>query len=178
MLADCMAAGRIPSARRCGSACRSRRSFGNSTNRTVHGSLTPALVELTGSGVQLYASADGGSVTAYSAPEVAAGKPADARSDIYSLGAILYEMLTGKPAFEGGSPTPLPSGSPAVDRLVNACLAQSPAGRFQRVQKLMLEVKLLSSSARRGAPAATRALRVRSRPPYPPPLAHLPPAPA
>src|SRR5204863_6471009 len=45
----------------------------------------------------------------------------------------------------------IPSGSPAVDRLVNSCLAKSPDSRFQRFQKLMLELRMLNSSTRRGA---------------------------
>jgi serine/threonine-protein kinase len=93
---------------------------------------------LTGEGVIL------GTVQ-YMAPEQLEGKPADARTDLWALGALLYEMLTGKRAFEGTSaasligailerePTPLstllPLTPPSVDRLVRQCLAKSPDDR-------------------------------------------------
>jgi hypothetical protein len=154
MLADRMAAGRLS----VGEALRIGMSIADELRQlhdqgTVHGALTPSLIELTGGGTQLYASPDASKANAYSAPEVAAGKRADARSDIFSFGAIFYEMLTGCPAFERGSDVPAPSGSAAVDRLVRACLAKSPDARFQRTQKLILELKVLSNAARRGAPA-------------------------
>jgi serine/threonine protein kinase len=105
------------------------------------------------------------SVTPYMAPEVVQGNPADARSDIFSLGAVLYELLTGRPPFQGDSPdavatailsaTPAPTGSPAVDRVVASCIAKDPAARFPRVQKLILELKLLAVSVRRSESAAS-----------------------
>jgi chromosome segregation ATPase len=68
-------------------------------------------------------------------------------------------MLTGRQAFEGESQTelklalsnaaPPPSGSPSVDRLVNSCVSKSPAARWQRMQKIILELKLLTVAARR-----------------------------
>jgi serine/threonine protein kinase len=118
----------------------------------AHGGLTPSAVGISGPAVRLLPASDG-AITNYTAPEVAKGKPADVRSDIFSFGAVFYEMLTGRPAFDGVSPNPRPSGSPAVDRLVSACVAASPDARFQRTQKLILELKLLISAARRGAPA-------------------------
>jgi hypothetical protein len=133
---------------------------------SAHGALTPSAVAISGSAVQLLP-ALASDVTRFTAPEVAKGKPADVRSDIYSFGAVFYEMLTGRAAFDGISPNPRPSGSPAVDRLVAGCVAALPDSRFQRVQKLMLELKLLASAARRTAPA----------PAVPAPVASYSPAP-
>ena len=83
----------------------------------------------------------------YMAPEQLQGRPADARSDIFSFGAVLYEMLTGKRAFDGTSPadvvTAIMSGEPAaqppappLDRIVRTCLAKDPDARFQTARDL------------------------------------------
>ena len=90
----------------------------------THGAVTPSNVLLAPAGVELLPAAEGsaGAITPYTAPEVVQGRPADQRSDIFSLGTILFEMLTGRRAFEGESrvilaanltnaPTPS-SGSP------------------------------------------------------------------
>ena len=67
-------------------------------------------------------------------------------------------MLTGHPAFTGAgaalaaaltTASPAPSGSPAVDRLVASCIAKDPAARWQRMQKLLLELKLLAVAVQR-----------------------------
>jgi hypothetical protein len=126
----------------------------------AHGAVTPSSIVLTGTTVELIpALGPSATVTPYTAPEVLQGQPADARSDIFSFGAMVFEMLTGRRAFEGESQTelkmalsneaPPPSGSPAVDRLVNSCVAKSPAARWQRMQKIIMELKLLSVAARR-----------------------------
>ena len=78
----------------------------------------------------------------YMAPEQVEGKEADARTDIFAFGAVLYEMLTGKRAFEGKSQASLiaailehqppppsalrPLTPPAVDHVVATCLAKDP----------------------------------------------------
>ena len=126
----------------------------------AHGAVSPACIQITRTGLELLpALGSAGTVTPYTAPEVAAGGPADSRSDIFSFGAILYELLTGRCLFKGDTPAALaesvtrdaapPSGSPAVDRLLATCLAKDPAARCQRVQKLLLELKLLSVAVRR-----------------------------
>jgi Tol biopolymer transport system component len=76
------------------------------------------------------------------APEQLQGKPVDARSDLFSFGCVLYEMLTGKRAFEGENPAsviaavlerdPVPLAiSPPLDRVVERCLAKDPDRRSQ-----------------------------------------------
>jgi eukaryotic-like serine/threonine-protein kinase len=88
--------------------------------------------------------ADGAVVgtVAYMAPEQAEGKPLDARSDVFSFGAVLYEMLSGARAFPGATtiqvwnavllddPSPIQS-SPALERIVRRCLAKQADQRFQ-----------------------------------------------
>ena len=80
----------------------------------------------------------------YMAPEQISGQPADARSDIFGLGLVLYEMLSGKRAFNGDStveliranlkndPAELPSSVPSAHRrIVHRCLEKDPSHRFQ-----------------------------------------------
>ncbi len=82
---------------------------------------------------------------AYMAPEVLAGHAATARSDVYALGLVIYEMITGKPAFKAATPTEyarlhqettprspaevVGDLDPAISRAVMACLAKDPAQR-------------------------------------------------
>jgi Protein tyrosine and serine/threonine kinase len=125
-----------------------------------HGSLTPAAITIAGSGVELRPAAES-DITPYTAPEVVLGEAADKRSDIFSFGAIVYEMFTGVPAFAGDNPEtlheallneePKPYGSVLVDRLLARCMAKCPEGRFAGAQRLQLELSLLASAARRGA---------------------------
>jgi serine/threonine protein kinase/Tol biopolymer transport system component len=91
----------------------------------------------------------------YMSPEQAQGKNVDARSDIFSFGAVLYEMLTGARAFHGDSeiatlaavlerePVPIgkiaPEVAPPLQRIISKCLAKKPHDRWQH----MLDVKLL-----------------------------------
>jgi Tol biopolymer transport system component len=96
------------------------------------------------------------------APEQIEGKEADARSDLFALGAVLYEMITGIRPFEGKSqisvasailekdPGPVskiePLTPPAFEHVVNACLAKNPDDRFQTAQDVKLEMKWIAES--------------------------------
>jgi len=93
----------------------------------------------------------------YMAPEQLQGHAADARSDIFALGAVLYEMITGKRAFPGKSqisaasailekdPEPIavsrPASPPTLDYVVRTCLAKDPEGRFQTAHDVKLQLK-------------------------------------
>ncbi len=84
---------------------------------------------------------------AYMAPEQAEGKPLDARSDVFSFGAVLYELLSGRRAFSGENsistmaailhkePKPL-DASPALQHIVKRCLAKPPAQRFRTIAEV------------------------------------------
>jgi serine/threonine protein kinase len=96
----------------------------------------------------------------YMSPEQLDGKEADARSDIFSLGAVLYEMVTGKRAFQGNSefsvasdilhkdPAPIstlqPLTPPALERTIRVCLAKDPDERWQSASDLWNELRWIS----------------------------------
>ena len=94
---------------------------------------------------------------AYMSPEQAEGRPLDARSDIFSFGAVMYEMLSGTRAFAGHTaaqvlsavlrddPAPLPQAPPAVDRLIRRCLSKSPGNRFQTIQEVKTSLEGVST---------------------------------
>jgi len=99
----------------------------------------------------------------YMSPEQIEGKELDARSDIFSLGAVLYEMVTGKKAFEGKSqlsvasailesePAPIsstkPMAPPALDHVVRKCIAKALEDRWQSAADLASELKWISESS-------------------------------
>jgi serine/threonine protein kinase/Tol biopolymer transport system component len=115
----------------------------------------------------------------YMSPEQVEGKELDGRSDIFSLGAVLYEMLTGQRAFEGKSqlsvasailekePEPIssvkPMTPPTLDHAIRRCLAKDPEERWQTARDLALELKWIAEggSAVTPAPSAARVYRVR-----------------
>src|SRR5206468_12994287 len=114
--------------------------FGLARQDRVPGTGSP--LELSGPGVIL-------GTPRYMAPEQVRGEITDARSDLFSLGVMLYEMASGKPAFRGNSsievmnsilndePTDLPPALPlALDRIVRRCLEKQPSRRFQSAADL------------------------------------------
>jgi eukaryotic-like serine/threonine-protein kinase len=98
----------------------------------------------------------------YIAPEQLEGKEVDARTDIFALGAVLYEMVTGHRAFEGGSRASViaaildhdppstrlnqPLTPPALDRAVRKCLAKDPNQRWQTAQDLADELRWIGEA--------------------------------
>src|SRR3981189_2742853 len=96
----------------------------------------------------------------YMAPEQLEGKEVDARTDMFSLGGVIYEMATGKPAFAGKSrasliaailssePQPMaalqPMTPPALARIVKKCLAKDPDERWQSASDLAAELKWIA----------------------------------
>jgi serine/threonine protein kinase len=98
----------------------------------------------------------------YMSPEQVRGQVADARSDIFAVGVILYEMLTGKPAFRKGTSAETmtailnedppavsqlaPSVPPGLQKVVNRCLAKNPEKRFQHASDLEFALESMSES--------------------------------
>ena len=160
----------------------------------VHRDLKPANIMLTRSGVKLLdfglaklgtdsvtVNSDGrtgsglteqGTIlgtTQYMAPEQLEGKEADARTDIFAFGAIIYEMLTGKHAFEGGSKASLiaailkdtprrisaiePSVTPGLESTILRCLAKDADDRWQSAGDLLFQLRADSAIGSKAASA-------------------------
>ena len=101
----------------------------------------------------------------YMAPEQLEGHEADARTDIFAFGAVVYEMLTGKKAFAASTQASLiaailkddppllssvqPLASPLVDHIVRRCLAKDPDERWQAASDVMRELKWIADAAPR-----------------------------
>jgi len=85
---------------------------------------------------------------AYMAPEQIEGKPCDARSDVFSFGAVLYEMLSGRRAFDGMASVLRddPKPPPALGSLVLRCLAKQPGQRFQTIADVKAALELAISN--------------------------------
>ena len=119
----------------------------------------------------------------YMSPEQVEGKEVDARSDIFSLGAVLYEMVTGGRAFQGASdfsvasailvkdPEPISTLQPltplALQRTIRVCLAKDPDARWQSAGDLCKELRWIAEGGSQSgmempiAVAARRAIRPR-----------------
>ena len=113
----------------------------------------------------------------YMSPEQVEGKPADQRSDIYSMGIILYEMVTGRPPFAGDTPFSIaykhrheepedprklnPHVPDALNRVILRCLEKDREARYQTAQELLADLQKMESGApvsAETAPAARKPL--------------------
>ena len=115
----------------------------------------------------------------YMAPEQLEGKDADSRSDIFSFGAVLYEMATGKKAFSGSSQASLigailrddppaiseisPMIPPALNRVVKTCLSKDPEDRFQTAHDAKLQLQWVVEGGSQAGVAAPVVARRKNR---------------
>ena len=106
----------------------------------------------------------------YMAPEQLEGLEADARTDLFAFGALLYQMATGQPAFQGktrtsliaaivsGTPTPLsqlvPLTPPALDHVIKKCLEKDPDDRWQSARDLADQMRFIVDAGSRAGEAA------------------------
>jgi serine/threonine-protein kinase len=130
----------------------------------VHRDLAPknilvdgAEIKLINFGVPVPGSRDVQGVPEYVSPEQVEGKPVDQRSNIYSLGAIFYALLTGQPPYSGDtqmvhqqhlSATPRPTGvSTAIDVVVLKAMERQPAKRYMTLRQFLEELEKLAQTA-------------------------------
>ena len=111
----------------------------------------------------------------YMAPEQLEGEEADARTDIWAFGCVLYEMLTGKAAFSGrthaslissimsAQPSPVaelvPQAPPLIDHVIRTCTAKDPAERFQTAHDLLLQLRWIAGGSGASQPELAPAVR-------------------
>ncbi|HET6372921.1 MAG TPA: protein kinase [Candidatus Polarisedimenticolia bacterium] len=114
----------------------------------------------------------------YMSPEQVRGQPADHRADIFSFGAILFEMISGQRAFAGDSAVETMNAilkedpkevsetarsmPPALDRIVRHCLEKNPEERFQSCRDLAFDLESLSSASTTSAVAVGTQRRARA----------------
>src|SRR6185503_17402326 len=115
----------------------------------------------------------------YMAPEQLQGLPADARTDIFAFGEIVFEMVTGRRAFEGQTqasviakilevdpPAMSTTGAispPSLDRVVQRCLAKDPDARWQSARDIVLELRWISDTIARPDTSASGLRQTRGR---------------
>jgi Tol biopolymer transport system component len=128
----------------------------------VHGKLSPHAILLTASGARIVRPVAGTDLDAlaYRSPEQVSGEKPDWRSDIFSFGTLLYEMVTGRRAFSGEGaeldrailerpPATLMGKSPihaGMEGVIAGCMEKDPARRRQRVQNAVTELRLIGRS--------------------------------
>ncbi len=187
-LADCLRRGPVPSDIAVEYAMQMADALANAHARgLIHRDLKPANVMITAAGAKLLdfgvaklddsvsasrdaaLTADGHVVgtVAYMAPEQLRGHAADTRTDIFAFGAVLYELFTGRRAFQGASQTSViaailehdpppvsalqPSAPPPIDQLVCRCLAKNASARWQRADEILQALRRISSGSASGA---------------------------
>ena len=115
----------------------------------------------------------------YMAPEQLEGQETDARSDLFGLGAVLYEMATGKRAFQGKNKTSLiaaivssqpppissvlPVSPPALDHVVRKCLEKDPEDRWQSAHDVATQLRWISEAGSQAGESAPSAIRRKTR---------------
>jgi serine/threonine-protein kinase len=124
-------------------------------------------IELTAAGLVI-------GTVAYMSPEQASGRPLDARSDVFSFGVVLYELLAGRRPFTGendllllkaiahGEPSPLPAEIPeALRAIVEKAIEKDPADRYQSMRDLVVDLRRV---VRRSAAAQSAGLSAANAP--------------
>lgn len=131
----------------------------------VAGSLHPDRISLNGVSASILENRDAG-ISRYSAPEQWDGRAGDTRSDVFSFGAVFYELLTGHPVVDGNSPEEWKESlarresgqgngvAPEFAQLLDRCLKRRPEDRWQNVSVVVVELKLLAASTRHAKAAA------------------------
>ena len=114
----------------------------------------------------------------YMSPEQAEGRPVDVRSDIFSFGSMLYEMVTGQRAFQGASklstlsailnqdPKPVEGAPPELERIINRCLRKDLARRFQHMDDVKIALEELKEESESGKLQAVAAPVTRRKVPW------------
>lgn len=113
----------------------------------------------------------------YMAPEVLDRRPADARSDLYSLGAVVYEMVTGRRPFDGDTEARViaaimteeaprvkelrPEAPVELESLIHTCLAKEPDQRWQDAHDVARQLDSIAGNLRLDTPAVTRSIGAR-----------------
>jgi TolB-like protein len=142
---------------------------------TPGGAAKPPRAELTAAGLVV-------GTVAYMSPEQARGQPLDARSDIFSFGVVLYELLAGRRPFTGetdlellktivhGVPSPLPAEIPeALRAIVEKAIEKDPAERYQSVRDLVVDLRRVVRRTAAGQSAGLAGSGTVSAPPAHPP---------